>query len=79
MYGQQVAEFFLPRKKWVIPWFNRFFLIGCFVGCLADLSIIWMGADIINACMLLPNLVALILLSPVVLGETNRYFAKKRF
>lgn len=76
MYGQNVVEFLFPNRPKMQVWFNRLFLTGCFCGCVADISAIWLGADILNACMMLPNLAALILLSPTVFRETRSYFQK---
>ncbi len=47
-----------------------------FVGALGKLEAIWALADIFNACMAVPNLIALLALSPVVLKETRRYYAR---
>jgi AGCS family alanine or glycine:cation symporter len=41
-----------------------------------DLKFIWLLADTLNALMALPNLIALLLLSPIVFRLTKRYFAK---
>ena len=35
---------------------------------------IWVLADIVNGLMAIPNLIALLALSGVVVGETKRYF-----
>lgn len=35
---------------------------------------IWYMADITNALMAFPNLVALLVLSPIVIAETKKYF-----
>jgi AGCS family alanine or glycine:cation symporter len=40
------------------------------------LNVAWLIADTLNAMMALPNLVALILLSPVVFGLTREYLQK---
>ncbi len=46
----------------------------CFVG----LEAVWILADIVNALMALPNLIALLALSPIVISETKKYFDKHR-
>ena len=43
------------------------------VGSVASLPIVWAFADITNALMALPNLVALLLLSRVLVDETRQY------
>jgi AGCS family alanine or glycine:cation symporter len=48
------------------------------LGAVSSLDFIWLLADTLNAMMAIPNLIALILLSPVVFGLTREYFLKKR-
>jgi AGCS family alanine or glycine:cation symporter len=44
------------------------------VGALGKLGVIWLLADVLNGLMAIPNLVALIGLSPVIFQLTRRYF-----
>jgi AGCS family alanine or glycine:cation symporter len=44
------------------------------VGALSQLEFVWLVADTLNALMALPNLFALLLLSPVVFRLTREYF-----
>ena len=37
------------------------------------LDLVWTVADILNALMAVPNLVAVLLLSPVIVSETKKY------
>jgi AGCS family alanine or glycine:cation symporter len=41
------------------------------VGALTGLEIIWLMADIMNALMAVPNLLALLLLSPIIIKITS--------
>ena len=45
------------------------------VGAMANLGIIWLIADTLNAFMAIPNLIALALLSPVIFRLTAEFFA----
>jgi AGCS family alanine or glycine:cation symporter len=45
------------------------------IGATMKLSVVWTIADIVNALMAWPNLIGLILLSPVVVRLTKEYFA----
>ena len=47
-------------------------LVAC--GAFLKLDVIWILADIVNGLMAIPNLVALIGLSGVVVSETKLYF-----
>ena len=44
-----------------------------FIGCVAALEVVWNVADMLNACMIIPNLVALLGLSGVIASETKKY------
>jgi AGCS family alanine or glycine:cation symporter len=37
------------------------------------LNLVWTIADILNALMAIPNLIAVLLLSPVIVAETKKY------
>ena len=45
-------------------------------GAIAQLDFAWLLADTLNGLMAIPNLVALLLLSPVVVKLTKEYFAR---
>jgi AGCS family alanine or glycine:cation symporter len=47
------------------------------VGAVTQLDFVWLVADTLNAFMALPNLLSLLLLSPVIVKLTNDYFANK--
>ncbi|MDG2106213.1 MAG: alanine:cation symporter family protein, partial [Gammaproteobacteria bacterium] len=42
-------------------------------GATTELNLIWLIADIMNGLMALPNLIALILLSPIIFTTTKEY------
>jgi alanine or glycine:cation symporter, AGCS family len=48
------------------------------IGTLTQLDFVWLVADTLNAFMAFPNLISLILLSPVVVKVTNDFFASRR-
>lgn len=47
------------------------------LGGFLKLELIWILADIVNGLMALPNLIALLALSPVVIFETRAYFKRQ--
>ena len=51
----------------------RFFIVAVFLGSIIGLDTVWKMADIFNALMALPNLVALLLLSKVLVKDTDYY------
>ena len=47
-------------------------LVAC--GAFIKLDVIWVLADIVNGLMAIPNLVGLLVLSPIVIKLTREYF-----
>jgi AGCS family alanine or glycine:cation symporter len=72
-YGERCAEFLLGPK--VITPFRVLWVIGIFVGTQMSLELVWKVTDALNGLMAIPNLIALIFLSPVVFKLTQEYFA----
>jgi len=73
-YGEKAVYFILGQKA-IIP-FRLLWVLGIPFGSMMELKFIWLLADTLNALMALPNLIALLLLSPVVFKLTKSYFAK---
>lgn len=74
IYGEKCVEYLFGVKS-IIP-FRVLWIIAVPLGATANLSFIWLVADTLNALMAVPNLVALLLLSPVVFKLTKGYFGK---
>ncbi|MES1925768.1 sodium:alanine symporter family protein [Salinisphaera sp. T31B1] len=71
-YGERTAEYLFGTGV-VMP-YRILWVIAVFVGAIAQLDFVWLVADVMNAMMAIPNLVALILLAPVVFKLTRAYF-----
>jgi AGCS family alanine or glycine:cation symporter len=72
-YGERCIQY-LVGVKGIMPYRIVFIiLIAC--GAFIKLDIIWVLADIVNGLMAIPNLIALIGLSGVVVAETKKYYA----
>ncbi len=74
-YSEKCFEYLLGER--VIMPFRICWIIAVPIGATAKLSFIWLVADTLNALMAIPNLIALILLSPVVFKLTKEYFNKQ--
>jgi len=61
----------------IIMPFRIVWSIAAFVGATLKLGFVWLLADTLNALMAIPNLIALLLLSPVVFKVTKEFFATK--
>jgi AGCS family alanine or glycine:cation symporter len=71
-YGERCCEY-LFGVKGILPY--RLIFIGLIAtGAFLKLDAIWLIADIVNGLMAIPNLIALLALSGVVVLETKRYF-----
>jgi AGCS family alanine or glycine:cation symporter len=57
--------------------FRILWTISAFVGAVATLDFAWLVADTLNALMAIPNLISLLLLSPVIVQLTREYFARQ--
>ena len=70
-YGERAAEYLLGRKA-ILPYKLVFLAVVVFSPVLA-LDLMWSIADILNALMAIPNLIAVLLLSGVIAQETRHY------
>jgi len=73
-YGEKCATYLFGDKA-VLP-FRILWILMIPVGAMAHqhLTMVWLIADTLNALMALPNLIALLLLSPVVFKLSRNYF-----
>ncbi len=71
-YGERCVVY-LVGTRGIVP-FRLLWVAAIPVGAGADLGLIWLVADTLNALMAIPNLIGLILLSPVVFALTKNYF-----
>ncbi len=70
-YGEKSMEFLFGEKA-VLP-YRLVFVVFIIVGATMKLDMAWTLADIFNGLMALPNLVALLLLTPVITKITRHY------
>ena len=71
-YGERCAEY-LFGVKCIMP-YRIMYIVLVGLGVFLKLDMIWIIADIVNGLMAIPNLIALIGLSGVVVAETKLYF-----
>ena len=75
-YGEKALES-LAGVKSILP-YRILFCLFVVVGATTELDIVWTFSDITNGLMAFPNLIALLLLSPIIAKETKKYLAKAR-
>lgn len=77
-YSEKCMEYLVGDKPKVLKGYRWFYILAIFIGPYMTVSAVWTIADIFNGLMALPNLIALIALSGVVVAETKKYFNKQK-
>lgn len=73
VYGERCCTYLFGHKS-ALP-FRVIFILMVPLGAMAELTFIWHLSDLFNGLMALPNLIALVLLSPVVFALTKEFFS----
>ena len=75
-YGEKCAAYLFGDKFVVV--YRIIYTATVMLGTVLTLDIVWTFADIFNGLMALPNLIALLLLSKVVVSETRDFIARRK-
>ena len=76
-YSERCLEYLVGTKRqWAVKLYRLLYVLVVFVGPYLTVSVVWGVADVFNGLMAFPNLVALVLLSPVVVRTTRDYFTR---
>ncbi len=75
-YGEKCATY-LVGDGGVLP-YRMVYVASVMAGTVLSLDLVWSASDVFNGLMALPNLIALVLLSGVVVKETHDFFEKRR-
>ena len=76
-YGEvSVGYIFKNHRKAAITVYRVIYVAFVFIGAIAEINTVWLVADCFNALMALPNLIALIGLSGLVVKLTREHLAK---
>lgn len=70
-YGERAMEYLAGRKSLLV--YRLVFIAVCAFAPVVALDVVWTIADILNALMAIPNLIAVLLLSPIIASETGKY------
>ena len=70
-YGERCVEYFCG-KKGLIP-YRVLYIVVAAIAPVISLNLVWTVADILDALMAVPNLIAVLLLSDVIVKETKKY------
>lgn len=75
-YGERAIEYLFGKKA--IKPYRLAWVVFVMIGSVTALPVVWNFADAANALMAIPNLIALLLLSGVIVAETRRYLWEGR-
>lgn len=70
-YGERCVEYFAGKR--VLIGYKILYLLVAIIAPIVSLNLVWLIADTLNAMMAIPNLIGVLLLSPVIVSETKKY------
>ena len=70
-YGEKAIEYMAGKKTIFV--YRILWVVAVYAGAVINLELVWSVADCANALMAIPNLIALLLLSRVIVKETKKY------
>ena len=70
-YGERCAEYLFGVRA--IHPYRLLWVLAIPIGAMGNLGLVWLIADILNGLMALPNLIALVALSPVIFRLTRQH------
>ncbi len=77
-YSEKCLEYLSEGNKRIVGFYRYLYIFAVFIGPFMTVSAVWTTADIFNALMAFPNLIAVIYLSNVVIKETKEYFFRAK-
>lgn len=75
-YSERCLEYLTNGKMVVVKIYRWLYILAVFIGPYMTVKAVWTIADIFNGLMAIPNIIALLALSGVVVKETRDYFDK---
>ena len=75
-YGERCLEYLSNGSHGAVMAYRFLYILAIFIGPFMTVEAVWTIADIFNALMALPNLIALLALSGVVVAETKDYWTR---
>lgn len=74
-YGEKCVEYLAGGKKTALRAYRVVYTFMVYAGCVTSLDAVWAFADLLNGLMAIPNLIALMALSPVIKRLSDDFFA----
>ena len=76
-YGERCIEYLTNKNKILMMAYRCVFIAAIFIGPYLTVTAIWTITDIFNGLMAIPNIIALLALSPIIVVGTREYLNKK--
>ena len=75
-YGEKCAAYLLGDGFVLV--YRLLYVVSVFLGTVVSLDLVWAASDVFNGLMAIPNLIALLMLTGVVVAETRDFVEKRR-
>ena len=75
-YGERCLEYLSNGSKRAVAAYRFLYILAIFIGPFMTVEAVWTIADIFNALMAIPNLIAVLALSGVIAAQTNDYWKR---
>ncbi len=72
-YSERCLEYLSNGNQKLVKGYRWVYILAIFIGPFMTVSAVWTIADIFNGLMAIPNLIAVVALSGVVVAETKKY------
>ena len=73
-YSERCLEYLCNGNMTTVKVYRWLYILAVLIGPFLTVSAVWTIADIFNGLMAIPNLIALLALSGIVVAETKSYF-----
>lgn len=77
-YSERCLEYLSNGKMMAVKVFRFLYIVAVFIGPYMTVKAVWTIADIFNALMAIPNMIAIFYLSNVVVKETKSFFDNRK-
>ncbi len=77
-YSERCLDYLTGNNTKAVKVYRWLYIACVFIGPYMTVKAVWTIADIFNGLMAIPNMIALLALSGVVVAETRKYFDKKK-
>ncbi|MBR2213079.1 MAG: sodium:alanine symporter family protein [Eubacterium sp.] len=77
-YGERCVEYLTNKNKKMVLIYRCLFILAIFIGPYLTVTVVWTTADIFNGLMAIPNIIALLVLSPIIVLGTREYLNRNK-